>query len=197
MLVDRGVVAGNVYDKYASRNPVARLLFGRFLRTVEELCDVCPQEKLFEVGCGEGELLVRLGRVLGGDTSPLVLKEARRRHPHLVVSAQSAYALALRDRSVDLLVACEVLEHLERPEEALCEMRRVLRRRAILSVPREPIWRLLNLARRKYVRELGNTPGHVQHYSRASFLKLVEKHFRIVAVCSPLPWTVVAAELKT
>ena len=56
-------------------------------------------------------------------------------------------------------------------------------------MPREPIWRLLNLARGKYVAELGNTPGHVQHWSSAAFLRLVRRYFEVLAVRTPLPWT--------
>ena len=39
-------------------------------------------------------------------------------------------------------------------------------------VPREPVWRVLNVARGRYVRWLGNPPGHIQHFSRAAFLAL-------------------------
>jgi hypothetical protein len=30
-------------------------------------------------------------------------------------------------------------------------------------VPREPIWRIGNMARGRYLGDLGNTPGHIQH----------------------------------
>ena len=97
---------------------------------------------------------------------------------------------------VCLVVACEVLEHLAHPERALAEIARVARGRVVLSVPREPLWRALNLARGAYWREAGNTPGHVQHWSRAEFVALVARTFRVLDVWSPTPWTVVAAELR-
>jgi len=56
-------------------------------------------------------------------------------------------------------------------------------------VPREPIWRALNLARGKYVRDLGNTPGHLGHWSRRGFLELLGGRLEVVAVRTPLPWT--------
>ena len=44
---------------------------------------------------------------------------------------------------------------------------RAWRARALLvSVPREPLWRGLNMARGAYMRDLGNTPGHVNHWSK-------------------------------
>ena len=60
---------------------------------------------------------------------------------------------------------------------------------AIVSVPREPLWRALNLGRLKYLRDLGNTPGHLQHWSRRSFLSFLERRLEVVAVRSPVPWT--------
>ena len=36
-------------------------------------------------------------------------------------------------------------------------------------MPREPLWRGLNMARGAYLKDLGNTPGHVNHWSKRSF----------------------------
>ena len=193
------VVAGNVYDKYGSRNPVARRLMDGFLGAMRELYDARPDETVVEIGCGEGELLSRLGawrparRRFGFDVRREILEQARR-HPGITVALQSAEALALADRSADVVIASEVLEHLQDPEAALREIARVARRRVILSVPREPIWRMLNIARLHYLAELGNTPGHVQHFSTHTFVDLVSRRLRVVAVRTPLPWTIVAAE---
>ena len=52
------------------------------------------------------------------------------------------------------------------PEATLAEMARVARRHLLVSVPREPLWRGLNMARGAYLRDLGNTPGHVNHWSK-------------------------------
>ena len=59
----------------------------------------------------------------------------------------------------------------------------------LASVPREPVWRVLNLARGKYLGSLGNTPGHVNHWSRAGFLALLSRRFDRVETRTPLPWT--------
>ncbi|HZJ28201.1 MAG TPA: methyltransferase type 11, partial [Acidimicrobiia bacterium] len=63
-------------------------------------------------------------------------------------------------------------------------------------VPREPLWRVANMARGKYWRDLGNTPGHIQHWGRRSFAARVACHFDIVSVASPPPWTMVSAEIR-
>jgi hypothetical protein len=68
-------------------------------------------------------------------------------------------------------------------------MARVASRWILVSVPREPLWRGLNIARGAYLRELGNTPGHLNHWSKRSFAKLVGRHGEIVELRSPPPWT--------
>ena len=109
---------------------------------------------------------------------------------------QSAYELGFADRSFDLVVGAEVMEHLEEPERALDEIERVSCGDVILSVPREPLWRILNLIRLSYLREWGNTPGHLQHWSTSTFHELVASRFEIVAVRRPLPWTMILARKK-
>jgi hypothetical protein len=83
----------------------------------------------------------------------------------------------------------EVLEHVPEPQAVLAEMCRVASRWLLVSVPREPLWRALNLARGAYLRELGNTPGHVNHWSRRAFTELLGGYGELVELRSPLPWT--------
>ena len=80
------------------------------------------------------------------------------------------------------------------PELALAELARVARRDVVVSVPREPIWRAANLARGKYLTDLGNTPGHINHWGTKAFAELVGRRFHVRSVQTPFPWTMVAAE---
>jgi hypothetical protein len=82
-----------------------------------------------------------------------------------------------------------VLEHVPDPDAVLSQMARVARAHLLVSVPREPVWRALNLARGAYVRELGNTPGHVNHWSRSSFQALLGRFGAVEQTRSPFPWT--------
>ena len=202
VIEEDGVVIGNVTDKYGAKNPIARYLMDNFLSAVTELYRKPPTlERTLEVGCGEGELAARLSAVrptefIATDFSQLVLEDARQRHPTIRFERHSAMDLGFDADSFDLVVACEVLEHLDDPAKALDEIARVTRRWALLSVPREPIWRAMNMARGAYWRDLGNTPGHIQHWGRRAFLRFVERRFRVVEVRSPLPWTIVLAERR-
>ena len=190
------VIAGNVYDKYETRNPVARRLMAGFDRGMFELlAGTGPVASVLEVGCGEGHVTAKLARtypgahVLGTDVSGEIVEQARRLHPGLDFRAQSIYDLDRMDQRFELIVACEVMEHLDDPDAALAAIARVRPRFLFVSVPREPIWRVLNVLSGRYLGALGNTPGHVQHWSRAGFLRALERHVEVLGVRSPLPWT--------
>jgi 2-polyprenyl-3-methyl-5-hydroxy-6-metoxy-1,4-benzoquinol methylase len=188
---------GNVYDKYATRNPVERRLVGAFLDDVRELASSTGAAEAHEVGCGEGELSLMLAsegiRMRGSDVSAEVIEEARRRAAAagLDVSYRAAPidSLIPSEDAAELIVCCEVLEHLDDPERALETLIGLAQPWLLVSVPREPLWRALNLARLKYVGELGNTPGHLGHWSRRGFLDLLRSRVELVDVRSPLPWT--------
>ncbi len=187
---------GNLYDKYGTNNPLARRLMAGFLRSVSELYLKTAAESVLEVGCGEGRLsqhLFDLGRAPQRfDACDLSLSRLAVGLPSKIgLFEASAYRLPLPSRSYDLVICCEVLEHLEAPPTALAEITRIARRFVLLSTPREPIWRVLNLLRGSYVTALGNTPGHIQHFSRKGLLELARPALDVTDVRCPLPWTIV------
>jgi 2-polyprenyl-3-methyl-5-hydroxy-6-metoxy-1,4-benzoquinol methylase len=194
---ERGIVVGNVYDKFGTCNPIARALVTGFLASFDALLGESGAQDVHEVGCGEGILAARLRArgliVRGSDFSETIIAEARHRHGAAGIrfDVKSIYDLAPDMDAASLVVCCEVLEHLHDPERALARLATIVRDWCILSVPREPIWRLMNLARGKYWSDWGNTPGHVQRWSSRSFIALVQRHFEVVRVRRPLPWTMV------
>jgi ubiquinone/menaquinone biosynthesis C-methylase UbiE len=193
---------GNVYDKYGSRNPVARYLMSAFLRNVVDLARGVEHGQILEVGCGEGHLsrhLVKhlepgLQSYLASDLE--VGRSSCGEDRRLTFVQADACELPYDDDSFDLVVCCEVLEHLQRPEMALAEARRVARRAVLVSTPWEPMWRILNVARGRYLRDLGNTPGHIQHFGRSELLQLCALHLDVLAIRKPLPWTIVLGTPK-
>jgi ubiquinone/menaquinone biosynthesis C-methylase UbiE len=195
-------IVGNVYDKYGTRNPIARAMMSRFLRAVTELYTLVAPESVLEVGCGEGRLAQHLvtsaprpRRFVATDVDTSALD--RGLDPLIETRPASLYELPFQDASFDLVVCCEVLEHLDVPEAGLDEVARVARRAVILSTPREPLWRALNVVRGRYVRDLGNTPGHVQHFSRRALERLARRRLRVVGRRLPIPWTVLLGEPLT
>jgi len=190
-------VVGNVYDKYGTKNPIARAMMSGFLRSVTELFDLTQADSVLEVGCGEGRLadhLLRSGkrsprRFVASDLS--LSQVAPELNPKIEFTEASIYELPFNDSSFDLVVCCEVLEHLERPSAGMAELARVSAHNVIISTPWEPVWRLLNVARGRYWSAFGNTPGHLQHFSRRALVELASSHLEVRQVRRPLPWTVI------
>jgi SAM-dependent methyltransferase len=188
---------GNVYDKYAARNPISRRLMSGFMSDFDALVERSGAREAHEVGCGEGELSARLARgglrARGTDAFPLVVDEAKRRAAAeglaIGYEARAVQELSPGRDSAELIVCCEVLEHLEDPDGALEILAGLAKPWLIASVPREPLWRGLNLLRFTYVSMLGNTPGHVNHWSKRGFQDFLSGQFEVIELRSPLPWT--------
>ena len=192
-----GTVTGNTYDKYGSTNPVVKRLMAGFERTLDELWAKASPRSVLDVGCGEGvltsEWAERLadGRIVGIDLDDPKLRAEweQRKRPNLEFRAEEATRLTFADDEFDLAAAIEVLEHVPEPEATLAEMARVASRHLLVSVPREPLWRGLNMARGAYWRDLGNTPGHLNHWSRRGFVSLLSRYGAVEEARSPFPWT--------
>ena len=87
----------------------------------------------------------------------------------------------------------EVLEHLRDPDAGLRELARVSSKHLLLSVPHEPFFRGSNLLTGRYLKDLGNTPGHLNHWTAAGFQRFVSQVGTVRKVASPYPWTIVWA----
>jgi len=164
-----------------------------FQSALWSLFDAAQPRSILDVGCGEGKITSLIQQryskafVAATDIDYSFLRQnAARSIPRLAVSVLPD--LCFSDASFDVVLLCEVLEHLDTPERALEAVRRVSRKYVIVSVPREPIWRVCNMLRMKYLRAWGNTPGHIQHFSPRSFRDLLTRHFSRVKIVKPFPW---------
>jgi 2-polyprenyl-3-methyl-5-hydroxy-6-metoxy-1,4-benzoquinol methylase len=191
------VPTGNTFDKYGSTNPVVRRLMAGFERSLDELFELAAPRSVLDIGCGEGVLTLKwaqrlgTGRVVGIDLEDPKLEAhwRTRRRENLEFRALPAESLPFDDGEFELVAAIEALEHIPQAERCVAEMARVARRHLLVSVPREPLWRALNVARGAYVRQLGNTPGHVNHWSRSGFAGFLRSHGELIEIRSPFPWT--------
>ena len=198
------VPTGNTFDKYGSTNPVVRRLMAGFER------DARRAVRAGRAAVGARRRL-RRGRAdarVGAARSATADRRHRPRRPEAARRVGDAPArrtsstarcaaenLPFADDEFDLACAIEVLEHVPDPAHTVAEMARVAQRHLLVSVPREPLWRVLNMARGAYLRDLGNTPGHVNHWSKRSFVRLLSQHGEVVEKRSPFPWTMLLVRL--
>jgi len=194
-MLDRCRIASK-HAKYQAVNPVSSRLVLGFLRTVERFVVPLGVGSVLDVGCGEGVVLKSLEKHLQRSTcvaidlDPVEAADAARNLPGCHIQVSSAYELPFRGASFELVMCCEVLEHVDDPERALKELTRVASKHVLLSVPREPLWRALNVVRGAYLRDWGNTPGHINHWTAASFERFVGSELEVLKRAAPPPWTV-------
>lgn len=160
--------------------------------------------KAIEIGCGEGFSTFRINKFLpqkielsASEYVKKLIPKAQKLNPEVKITQESIYELKHKDKTFDIVFLLEVLEHLDYPKIALKEIKRVLKDDGVLvlGVPREPLWHILNMTRGKYIKDFGNTPGHLNHWSSTSLEKFIEKNFGpVIAKKRPLPWTLVLAK---
>lgn len=205
-LREDGVFVGNLYDKYSSKNPFIRYAVSQFSQSLMDLAIRVDPKTIHDVGCGEGYWVFYMSKqgfdVRGTDfaVSAIELAKYNAKNQGInpeIFSVRSIYDLDPAGDRADLIICCEVMEHLERPEDALRALSRAAAGHLIISAPCEPIFRILNIARGKYLSGWGNTPGHLQQWSSKRFIRLVELFFDIIEVKTPIPWTMVLCKARS
>jgi 2-polyprenyl-3-methyl-5-hydroxy-6-metoxy-1,4-benzoquinol methylase len=185
--------------KYHDSSLIVRYANKRFFHTIKTFVDLISPNKILDVGCGEGKVLEQLGTdnhvpSLGIDLDPARIYLAKSQTGETPFVIGNAQELPLEDNAFDLVMLLEVLEHVGEPDFVLREAYRVTNKYLLASVPNEPWWRIGNLARLKYVRDLGNTPEHINHWSVRGFRKFISKSFTIIKIETPVLWTFILAK---
>ncbi|MGI6153288.1 MAG: class I SAM-dependent methyltransferase [Christensenellaceae bacterium] len=170
-----------------------------FFRDLQAYLDSISFDSVLEAGCGEGKVFeyvtsnYKPSNACAFDLGEDVVKEARAFLPQYAdnIHNKSIYESGYDDEAFDLVICCEVLEHLDNHEKALQGINRIAQKYILLSVPKEPLWRVMNMARLKYLKSFGNTPGHINHWSKSKFIKLVSRYGDILQIKTPTPWTMV------
>jgi len=97
-----------------------------------------PNTLILDVGCGTGLILRKLPNApVGLDVNPWAIGKARLHAPRAQTLIADAERLPIRNNILSGIICTETLEHLPKPEEALKEIHRILKKGGILigSVP--------------------------------------------------------------
>ena len=173
-----------------------------FLRRVRALVSQTKGTTLLDVGCAEGFALHYIQRynpglhTVGIDNDPNAITRGQTLFPHMQLHVGNGLHIAAAERSYDIVLALEILEHVTEPEQLLQEIRRVSKKHCIVSVPREPWFCLANLARGKNVSRWGNDPDHIHRWNTKKFETMLRNNgFRIVKRKLPFPWQLYLCEV--
>jgi ubiquinone/menaquinone biosynthesis C-methylase UbiE len=190
--------------EYDTANPAIKMLINNFYTKIEEIIiSLNNCNTFFEVGCGAGESSRRIHKMLPAGKT-IEVSDFDNRYVELLnekkmpfkVTRESIYDIQKPDNSYDCVICLEVMEHLEDPEKAIKELFRVASKTVIISVPNEPIWRIANMARLKYLKDFGNTPGHINHFNSGSLKRLAEKYVTKAETYKSFPWLILHATKK-
>jgi len=196
------IIIGNVFDRFRSKNPIVKLIMNRFIKCFLNLISPLTFKNIIEIGAGEGHIINIIKNlkkkevtIFASDISIDILKDDNMpREENIFLIVFDVNNTPLKQNTFDLVVCSEVLEHLKEVDNTLQEIKRISKKYILFSVPREPIWRFLNMVRLRYLKDLGNTPGHIQHWSKKQFINLIKSKFKIIKTYSPIPSTIILCE---
>lgn len=192
-----------ITNKKKYSNSLSKTIVQGFIDSLESLIPINDSKSILDVGCGEGAILHHLNRVFPNlpndvhalDHDKTELAMAKENLPFANVVKGSIYELPFDNNSKELVICTEVLEHLQEPDKALKELCRVSSKYLLVSVPREPLWRILNMARLKYLSNFGNTPDHRNHWNSKQFRRFIETEANVLKLQKPIPWTMILASV--
>ncbi len=186
------------YLKHSNQNPIQKALIDNFYKELFKMIKPLKANSILDVGCGEGFTLKKLeekklGKKNEGiDYSDDAIKIGKKIYPELALFKGDVYGLKYKDNTFDLSLCTEVLEHLEDPKKAVEEIKRVTNKYIIFSVPNEPFFIGANLFRGKYLKNFGNHPEHINHWSAWGFEKfLKDQGLHVVKSKHPFAWSLV------
>jgi hypothetical protein len=200
--------AGQDAAKYGSTNPIVSRLLDRWTGRLHDVIGSVTGT-VVDVGVGEGLCLERVLAPGGGPESTGLAPSPARvvgieyrfdkaavaaaRLPDVQLTVGDAGMLPFPDRSADLVMCIEVLEHLPTVGPAVAELARITSGRCVVSVPYEPWFRLGNLGRGKNVGRLGNDPEHLRAFTPARLRRTLAVSFAHVRVVTAFPWLIAEA----
>lgn len=148
----------------------------------KEICDRERLSTIYDIGCGSGYKLIKYfrDRQTVGIDLPKTCDWLNRKYPGRIW--RDPDSLAGSDTRVDMVIASDVIEHVEDPDQLMVTIQRLRSRYVVLSTPDRDLLRVgthngppLN-------------PAHVREWSFMEFEVYVSEYFRVLehfVSCAP------------
>lgn len=196
-------IGSNLF-KYTNPNVIHRFVLNRFFDSVySEINRIAPKD-LLDFGCGEGLFLRAMKdrglpsnyKITGIDIREEALAKARQLCPDVLFENRDLFNVDPQKRQFELVMAIEVLEHLDEPMRYLEHLVLLSRKYLLITVPHEPWFRLLNLLRGRYLAGFGNHPEHVKHWNVKSLGQFVDRCVVVERLYGAFPWVVLVGKVN-
>lgn len=189
------------YQKHMTADPSRKFFVKRFNSALTKTLQELSPSSILDAGCGEGFTLNKffeegIGKNLEGvDFSKEAIELGKKHFPFLKLKEGDIYDLPYKKDSFDVVICTEVLEHLENPKKAISEVLRVSKRYVVFSVPNEPFFMGGRLIRGLNVKQFGNHPEHINHWTYFSFPDMLKNNgVKVMMIRLPFPWILVVGE---
>lgn len=173
-----------VYDveAYYSSKPMVKHIFRKRIELALKLCGDCKNKKVLDGGCGAGFLSLNLA-IRGAEVFAIDLYTGLN-YTEKIMNALTKTKinfnkadltkLPYKSNSFDVVFALDTMEHLQKPEQALFEIKRILKANGslIVSIPNENIVYTFG---RKIARFRRHDPSH--KHSSSELIDLISQNF--------------------
>ena len=125
-------VPPDYYEKGKKRNLFQKVWHGRKWKILDRLLTGNPKT-ILDVGCASGHITGLIKKkfpnsnVTGTDVSKIFIDFAKIIYPNIKFYHYDAHNLGFKDKSFNLIICTEVLEHVVNPKKVLEEIRRCLK----------------------------------------------------------------------